>query len=93
MDLLNGKVGLFSWTCGSVSMDMWDFGDGIYIRERYKYITAFQGASKKKTIVSIARRLTELMYSILRDKAEYKPRAWTGTQEKTVVLAEKAISA
>jgi len=66
---------------------------GGALRERYKYITAFQGASKKKTIVSIARRLTELMYTILRNKAEYQPRVWTGTQKKTAILAEKAMSA
>ena len=66
---------------------------GGALQERYKYITTFQGVSKKKTIVSIGRRLSELMYSVLRTKTEYKTLQWKGTQEKTAVLASQAMSA
>ena len=62
------------------------------MRERYLYKTAGQGTGKKKTIVSIGRRLAELMYSVLRNKSEYEPRKWKGVKNKTAVLAEKALS-
>jgi transposase len=54
------------------------------LRARYKYYTLCQGASKKKTIVSVARKLTEYMYSILRNKTVYEPRRWEGPKEKPV---------
>jgi transposase len=47
---------------------------GGALQERYKYKTAGQSTSKKKTIVSIGRRLAETMYSLLRNKTEYEPR-------------------
>jgi transposase len=44
-------------------------------------ITKFGGKCKKKTIVSIGRKLAELMYSVLRDKSNYEARIWAGRQE------------
>jgi len=49
--------------------------------------------SKKKTIVSIARRIAELMYSVLKNKTEYKTLQWKGSQKESAKLAEQAISA
>jgi hypothetical protein len=66
---------------------------GGALRERYQYVTAFQGASKKKTIVSIGRRLAELMYAVLKNKTGYEPRQWKGMKDKTAVLADLARSA
>jgi len=51
---------------------------GGALRTRYTHYTLCQGASKKKTIVSIARKLTEHMYSVLRNKTPYEPRCWKG---------------
>ena len=51
------------------------------LKERYICLTAFDGKSKKKTIVSIGRRLAELMYSVLRDKSKYEARIWAGRRE------------
>ena len=65
---------------------------GGALRERYKYITASKGASKKKTIVSIGRRLAELMYSVLKNQTVYEPHQWMG-KNKTAVLAEQAMCA
>ena len=50
-------------------------------KERFICLTAFGGRSKKKTIVSIGRRLTELMFSVLRNKATYNVRPWAGKHE------------
>jgi len=56
------------------------------LRERFLYLTEFQGKSKKKTIVSIDHRLAELMYSVLRNKTEYELRLWNGTQKKIMAI-------
>jgi transposase len=66
---------------------------GGALRERYKHITSFHGSSKKKTIVSIGRRMAELMYAVMKTKSEYTPQHWKGTGNKTVLLAEQAIGA
>jgi transposase len=56
---------------------------GGAVREWYLYKTVVKGYSKKKMIVAAARRLAEVMYSILRDKSEYEVRPWTGKREST----------
>jgi transposase len=58
------------------------------LRDRYICLTAFEGKSKKKTIVSIGRRLAELMYSVLRDKSGYEARIWGGRREYLTKLKE-----
>jgi len=58
------------------------------LRERYICLTKFYGSGKKKTIVSIARRLTELMYSVLRDKTEFEERIWMGRKEYLASVKE-----
>ena len=60
---------------------------GGALRERFLYLTTSQGQSKKKTIVSIGRRLAELMYSVLKNKTEYEPRPWNGTQKQLMAIA------
>jgi len=67
--------------------------DGGALRERYVHYTSCQGVSKKKTVVSIARKLTEHMYSVLRSKTEYEPRRWKGPQDRKEVLSNLADSA
>jgi len=66
---------------------------GSALRTRYKYYTLCQEASKKKTIVSIARKLAELMYSVLRNKTIYEPRKWDGPKSRPVDLAGQAMCA
>jgi transposase len=63
------------------------------LKERYICLTFFGGKSKKKTIVSIGRRLAELMYSVLRDKSNYEARIWTGRREYMARLKELKNSA
>jgi transposase len=66
---------------------------GGALREMFKYKTGEKGYSKKKTIVSVGRRLAELMYSVLRSKTNYEQRPWAGVRDDTVALAEKALCA
>ncbi|MDR0475661.1 MAG: hypothetical protein LBH43_18565 [Treponema sp.] len=55
--------------------------------------TAFGGKGKKKTIVSIGRRLAELMYSVLRDKSNYEARVLAGRRKYLAKLKELKNSA
>jgi transposase len=66
---------------------------GGALKERYEYKTKAKGLSKKKTIVSIGRRLAEVMYSVLRNKTTYKPRSWGGVRDTTAALVEQTRSA
>jgi len=65
---------------------------GGALQQRYKYKTAGQGASKKKTIVAIGRRLAEIMYSIVRNKTTYEVRQWNGIKDKMIIMVEHALS-
>jgi transposase len=62
---------------------------GGALRERYRFLTG-NGTSKKKTIVSIARRMAEMMYSMLRSKSEYEVRRWAGSKTVAAQLAKTA---
>ena len=66
---------------------------GGSLKERFVYLTVFQGKSKKKTIVSIGRRMAELMYSVLRNKTMYEARHWKGSGDGTAKLAEQSLCA
>jgi hypothetical protein len=50
----------------------------------------FQGKSKKKTIVSVGRRMAELIYSVLRNKTKYEVRHWKRPLNNPAALAEQA---
>ena len=63
------------------------------LKDRYICLTVFGGKGKKKTIVSIGRRLAELMYYVLRDKSNYEARIWTGRREYLTRLKELRNSA
>jgi len=63
------------------------------LKDRYVCLTVFGGKGRKKTIVSIGRRLAELMYSVLRDKSSYESRIWTGRREYLAKLKELKNSA
>ena len=55
--------------------------DGGSLKERYEYMTAENGKSKKKAIVAIARRLSELLYTLMKNKTRYEVRKFrSGTK-------------
>jgi transposase len=66
---------------------------GGALREMYRFKTSEKGLSKKKTIVTVGRRMAELMYSVLRNKTKYEPRHWKGIRDMATVLAEQAVCA
>jgi transposase len=53
-------------------------GNGGALKERYEYMTKVKGLGKKKTIVAIARRLGELLWTLLRQGTDYEVRRFTG---------------
>ena len=67
--------------------------NGGALRERYLYKTAKMGLSKKKTVVATGRRMAELMYSVLRNKAKYEPRPWMGMRDNAAELTKLENSA
>jgi hypothetical protein len=56
-------------------------------------MTGEKGIGKKKAIVAIARRLGELMYTILKKKAEYEVRHLKVGRPSVGTLAREALSA
>ena len=67
--------------------------DGGSLKERFIYQTKFLGRSKKKTIVSIGRRMAELMYAVLQNKTGYEPRPWKGPVSDAIAMAKLAVCA
>ena len=63
-------------------------GDGGALMERYQFLTG-KNVSKKKTIVGIARRLGELMYTILKNNSKYEARKFKpGTGDVKILKGE-----
>jgi transposase len=60
---------------------------GGKLKERYEYMTAVKGISKKKAVVAIARRLAELLYAIMRDGTEYEYRPFKREGKNLAQLA------
>jgi transposase len=66
---------------------------GGSLKERYEYMTAEKGISKKKAIVAIARRLSELLYTLMKNGTNYEVRKFKVRKEEGEKLAREAISA
>ena len=49
--------------------------NGGALKEKYLYMTITQSKSKKVAIVAIARKIAELMYSLLKNNTQYEKRA------------------
>lgn len=66
---------------------------GGKLKDRYEYMTEEKSKSKKKAIVAIARRLAELMYTLLKDETRYESRPFIQDKKEVKELALQAISA
>jgi transposase len=67
--------------------------NGGKLKERYDYMTKEKGISKKKAIVAIARRLSELLYTLMRDGTTYESRPFMGGKREGETLAQLAMCA
>jgi len=65
---------------------------GGRLKERFMYMTIQKGISRKKTIVAIARRLSELLYTLMKNGTRYEVQKFR-PEESIEQLAQLAISA
>jgi transposase len=66
---------------------------GGALKERYEYMTKEKGLGKKKAIVAIARRLGELLWTLLRQGTDYEVRHFPGNKPVSVEgLAQQALT-
>jgi transposase len=65
---------------------------GGKLKERYEYMTREKSISKKKAIVAVARRLAELMYTLMRSNTKYELRPFVHPKKQTEALALLALS-
>ena len=66
---------------------------GGKLKERFEYMTIEQSKSKKKAIVAIARRMAELLYTMMRDETWYAYKPFIREKKAVEELAQLAISA
>ena len=66
---------------------------GGKLKERYEYMTIEKSKGKKQAIVAIARRLSELLYVLMRDETNYESRPFIREKKAVEELARLAISA
>ena len=65
---------------------------GDKLKERFEYMTVEKSKSKKKAIVAIARRIGELLYTLMRDGTRHEPRPFMREKKELEELAQLAIS-
>jgi transposase len=66
---------------------------GGKLKERYEYMTIEKSISKKKAIVAIARRIGELLYTMMRDKSWYATRPFIRDKKAIEEMVQEAASA
>ena len=65
--------------------------NGGALKDKYKYIAETRCIGKGKSIVTIVRKLRELLYLILKTDQEYKPQKFITLDLKISKLANKAL--
>lgn len=65
--------------------------NGGALRDKYKYMAETRCIGKGKSIVTIARKLGELLYLILKTDQEYKPQNFITPEIRISKLAEEAL--
>ena len=66
---------------------------GGKLKERYQYMTIERSKSKKQAIVAVARRIAELLYTMMRDGGRYESRPFVPEKKTAEELARLAMSA
>ena len=67
--------------------------DGGKLKEIYKDMTKDRSTSKKKAIVAVARRIGELLYTLMRDGTKYESKPYKRDKKEVEKLAQEALSA
>jgi transposase len=66
---------------------------GGKLKERYEYMTKEKSISKKKAIVAIARRIAELLYTLMKNGTRYEAKPFIPGKKAGEGLAQLALSA
>ena len=66
---------------------------GEKLKLRYEYMTVEKSKRKKTAVVAVARRLAEMMYTMMRDKTWYVSRPFTAGRKEAETLGKLALSA
>jgi len=66
---------------------------GGKLKQRYEYMTVEKAISKKKAIVAIARRLAELLYTLMRDGTKHEARPFIRENKAVEEIIQEAMSA
>ena len=64
---------------------------GGALKEKYHDLV-LHGLSKKKAIVAVARKMAELMYTLLKNNSKYEPRKFVAPLSRTERLAKLAVA-
>jgi len=67
--------------------------NGGSFKELFTYMTIERSISKKKAIVAVARRIGELLYTLMRDGSRYESKPYNRDRKELEQLAQSAISA
>lgn len=67
--------------------------NGGALKEKYKYMAATRNIGKGKSIVTIARKLGELLYTLLKNNQIYEPKKFINTEIQISELVEEAAGA
>ncbi|MBP5754076.1 MAG: IS110 family transposase [Treponema sp.] len=67
--------------------------NGAALREKYNYMSAVRGIGKGKSIVTIARKLGELLYTLLKNNKTYEPKKFISSAERLSKMTEEALGA
>lgn len=60
---------------------------------KYNYMSAVRGIGKGKSIVTIARKLGELLYTLLKNNKTYEPKKFISSAERLSKMTEEALGA
>ena len=67
--------------------------NGAALREKYNYMVATRGIGKGKSIVTIARKMGELLYTLSKNNQSYEPKKFISQAERISVMTEEALGA
>ena len=65
--------------------------NGAALRDKYNYMSVTRGIGKGKSIVTIARKMGELLYTLLKNNQCYEPKKFISSDERISKLAEEAL--
>jgi hypothetical protein len=61
---------------------------GGALKEGYGYMTGAKGVGKKKSIIGVARRLVELLWTLIRKGTDYEKRKFAGHSSVGDIVTE-----